>query len=252
MLDEGKNTWHDTGKTTCYSMFYVPGQYDEADNRFVQLRGHVLSAAEWLEISPPPPAEEKPPRIAKFDHTVSSDRIAKSDYTPMDSATLADLVEHIPTSYADSFDDWNRVGMALWRTTCGSEEGLELFDFFSRQSKKYDGSAVGERWYGYMQCQPNHVTVGTLFYLAKEGGWHPPKQMPKRSKVYSIGKGPQTFDELMESIISVGQDSEALNESPGEPKAAPLAGVQASPVAGPRDMDELIAFLAKDTTGLSD
>jgi hypothetical protein len=40
----------DTSKKNCYSLFYVPGQYRRADNRFVHLKGSILPASAWLEI----------------------------------------------------------------------------------------------------------------------------------------------------------------------------------------------------------
>jgi hypothetical protein len=52
---------HDAGKSTCYSMFYFPGQYASAgDNRYVHLRGHIVTAEEWISIAPPEPTATVP------------------------------------------------------------------------------------------------------------------------------------------------------------------------------------------------
>jgi hypothetical protein len=41
----------DTSKINCYSLFYVPGTYQGADNRFIHLEGSILPASAWLEIA---------------------------------------------------------------------------------------------------------------------------------------------------------------------------------------------------------
>jgi hypothetical protein len=224
MLKAGKETWYDPSKTTSYSMFYVSGQYDEADNRFVHLKGLVLSASEWLEVSPAP-ATDIPASKQKELKPSPNKRSTQNKFdrqSDLDAATLMDIVEHLPSLYADEFDDWNRVGMALWSATDGSSEGLEFFDYFSRHSSKYDPTAVRKRWDGYSRSRPTHLTVGTLIHLAKEGGWRPHK--PKvSSRLYGPGKGTQIWEEFVSGI--------------GNGSVKQAAG------SGPKNMGELIEFL---------
>ena len=40
----------DTSKNNCYSLFYVPGSYVGADNRFVHIEGSIFPAKAWLEL----------------------------------------------------------------------------------------------------------------------------------------------------------------------------------------------------------
>jgi hypothetical protein len=42
----------DIGKIGPYNLFYLPGTYAEANNRFEAISGVVLSAGDWLELSP--------------------------------------------------------------------------------------------------------------------------------------------------------------------------------------------------------
>jgi len=42
----------DMGKTGPYNLFYLPGTYTGADNRFEAASGVILSADDWLELSP--------------------------------------------------------------------------------------------------------------------------------------------------------------------------------------------------------
>jgi hypothetical protein len=58
----------DIGKIGPYNLFYLPGTYAEADNRFEALSGVILSARDWLELSPaedPSSEQDQPSAKAK-------------------------------------------------------------------------------------------------------------------------------------------------------------------------------------------
>jgi len=40
----------DTSKNNCYSLFYVPGRYAGADNRFVHIVGSIFPTKAWLQL----------------------------------------------------------------------------------------------------------------------------------------------------------------------------------------------------------
>ena len=67
------------------------------------------------------------------------------------------------------WDDWNRIGMALYQATAGA--GFEIFDDWSRRSTKYDQEATRERWEGIRRSPPDRIGGGLIFRLAREGGW---------------------------------------------------------------------------------
>jgi hypothetical protein len=71
------------------------------------------------------------------------------------------------------WDDWNKIGMATWRATGGSNAGFEVFDTWSQKSSKYAADNTGERWQDYLKSPPTEIGAGTLFYLANEAapGW---------------------------------------------------------------------------------
>jgi DNA-binding transcriptional ArsR family regulator len=73
------------------------------------------------------------------------------------------------------WDDWNRVGMAVWRATGGVEPGFDAFDVWSRKSEVevYDAAETRERWMHYFKYPPTKVGAGTIFYLANQHapGW---------------------------------------------------------------------------------
>ncbi len=85
------------------------------------------------------------------------------------------------------YDDWIHIGMAI----C-SELGtgaFDVFDAWSAKSSKYPGSAqVATHWKSF---EPGKgVTGATIFKLAMDAGWQPPKQ-PKasRARAQPVGGG---------------------------------------------------------------
>jgi len=66
------------------------------------------------------------------------------------------------------WDQWNAVGMATWRATGGSGEGLAAFDAWSRKSPKYDARITAEKWAAFFKSPPTHIGAGTIFHLADQ------------------------------------------------------------------------------------
>lgn len=57
------------------------------------------------------------------------------------------LLKMFSNSRADKYAEWLRIGMMLSDVTGGSEEGLELWDDFSKKSNnKYEVGACGNKW----------------------------------------------------------------------------------------------------------
>ena len=81
---------------------------------------------------------------------------------------LAELVRAIPNDC--DWVAWNRVGMAIFAATAGSEEGLIIFDGFSARSPKYDPYRTEARWRNYRRSPPSRLSAGSLVYLAREHG----------------------------------------------------------------------------------
>ena len=68
---------------------------------------------------------------------------------------------------------WNRVGMAIYAASGGSEDGFIVFDDFSAKSNKYEAHAVEERWRNYRRSRPTQIGMGSLVHLARQSGWTP-------------------------------------------------------------------------------
>jgi hypothetical protein len=82
---------------------------------------------------------------------------------------LRDLARAIPNN-AD-WHEWNRVGMAFFAASDGSDEGFIAFDTWSAKSAKYEPNAVEERWRNYRRSPPSRIGLGTLVHLARLAGW---------------------------------------------------------------------------------
>ncbi|KQW81052.1 hypothetical protein ASC89_04270 [Devosia sp. Root413D1] len=75
----------------------------------------------------------------------------------------------IPTP--PGFQQWNRVAMALFRATDGSEHGFALFDRWSQRGQNYGGTR--ERWETLARSPPDRIGAGTIIRIANEAapGW---------------------------------------------------------------------------------
>jgi Bifunctional DNA primase/polymerase, N-terminal/Primase C terminal 2 (PriCT-2) len=89
-----------------------------------------------------------------------------------DIASLTLAMAMIPNDDC-SWDEWNRIGMALFAATGGSEEGFKLFDAWSQRASKYDAAATLDKWQKFEGCPPREIGAGSIFYLADAAvpGW---------------------------------------------------------------------------------
>jgi hypothetical protein len=104
------------------------------------------------------PAPDQPRQHPKARHDMSEAEI-----------DLAELVAAIPNNL--DWASWNRVGMAIYAASGGSNEGSIVFDDFSAKSSKYNPHTTAERWRNYGRSPPSQIGIGTLVYLAREHGW---------------------------------------------------------------------------------
>ena len=89
-----------------------------------------------------------------------------------DETDLAAAIEVIPNPDL-GWHDWNRIGMALWRGTSGSEGGRAMWHKFSEKSEKYDARTTDEKWQEYFTSPPDQIGAGTIFWEADQAspGW---------------------------------------------------------------------------------
>jgi Primase C terminal 2 (PriCT-2) len=127
--------------------------------RIIDLRPDVeIEPAEVIELLQPlVPAQRRNRRAP-------SGTPLPPQLTDEDLLALGETIANADREWAD----WNRLGMALFAASGGSEAGLASFDLFSRQSAKYDAAETRHRWEHYRQCPPDRLGPGTLVYEARQ------------------------------------------------------------------------------------
>jgi hypothetical protein len=112
-------------------------------------------AYRWLG-KPDPDAPQRPlkPRLERSERDIALDELARA----------------IPNANV-GWHDWNRLGMAFFVASNGSDEGYIAFDDWSAKSSKYDPESVKERWRNYRRSRPSRIGMGTLVHLARQAGW---------------------------------------------------------------------------------
>jgi hypothetical protein len=129
----------------------------------------------WLnELAPAPAPQWLVEKALAASRAARRDDQARttSSNQQTDLTLIADVVHHIPNNDL-GWEDWNRVIMAIWAATGGSDEGFEICDSFSQKSSKYDAVNTRARWDAITACPPDRIGVGTLFWLADQAapGW---------------------------------------------------------------------------------
>jgi hypothetical protein len=87
---------------------------------------------------------------------------------------LAQMVAAIPNN--ESWDGWVAVGLAIFVTSDGSNEGAIVFDDWSSKSPKYNPYSTAEKWREFHKYPPNSTGVGKLIKMAVEAGWRSRKE----------------------------------------------------------------------------
>ena len=81
-----------------------------------------------------------------------------------DLAALGEIIANPDREWAD----WNRLGMAFFAASNGSEAGFAAFERVSQRSAKYDASDTRRRWEHFRQSPPHRLGPGTLIYEARQ------------------------------------------------------------------------------------
>jgi hypothetical protein len=86
---------------------------------------------------------------------------------PVSDKQLRAVMAMIPNDDATDWEDWNRIGLASFAATNGSDFGFELFDEWSQKNEdKYDYAYTYEKWEKFKASPPTDIGVGTLIHEA--------------------------------------------------------------------------------------
>jgi len=69
---------------------------------------------------------------------------------------------------AENYERWIKVGMALHPL---GDDGLKLWLEWSSRAVNYDEKTCRSKWLSFGKYTEEKVTIGTIYYLAREGGW---------------------------------------------------------------------------------
>jgi hypothetical protein len=97
---------------------------------------------------------------------------ARRDYTRTE-IDLAEVVAAIPNNH--DWHGWNRIGMAIFAASNGSDQGGIIFDAWSAKSPKYNPYETIARWRHWHRSPPARIGIGTLIHEAKQAGWVSPR-----------------------------------------------------------------------------
>ncbi len=93
--------------------------------------------------------------------------------TPMVVSALA----FVPNENVE-WEEWNRIGMAVFRATSGCQEGLDGWCDWSAKSAKHEDQACIDRWSHFAGSPPSRIGPGTIFFHALANGWQRPTPEP--------------------------------------------------------------------------
>ncbi|MEZ5784752.1 MAG: PriCT-2 domain-containing protein [Rhizobiaceae bacterium] len=95
-------------------------------------------------------------------------------------ALIEEAVAHIRNDDL-SYDAWIKIGLALYAAL--GPEGRGLWENWSAEAPKNDPAYTAEKWDSFASVRS--VTVGTLFWLARQNGWRAAK--PQRARATADG-----------------------------------------------------------------
>jgi P4 family phage/plasmid primase-like protien len=156
--------------------YTAPSHYvavDGTTKRYVWMKGDLSTASpvppevlEHLDLAEPTPVITESRStlsraVTKDPETVS---LRSSASVITEEEDIAGLLGGLSPARADHYDDWLRVGMALYN----GGYPCELWDEWSRQSAKYSIGVCQSKWRSFGGSTGTPVTVATLWKWLKE------------------------------------------------------------------------------------
>jgi archaellum biogenesis ATPase FlaH len=144
--------------------FAVTGRtFEDLDTMTMLTLDRLQAVHEKMEAFQPRP---KPKPRPASDHPRRHDS---------DAARLLDAIDHIPNPDLH-WEEFNKIGMAIYAATGGSVEGHAAFEHFSARSSLHEAAATEERWNNYRRSPPKQLSAGTIFHEARLAGWREPER----------------------------------------------------------------------------
>ena len=136
-----------------------------------------------------------------------------------------------------SWDQWNKVGMALFRATEGAPEALELFDLWSQKADKYNASYTAKQWNKYERCPPSEIGAGSIYFWADNA--HPnwrrdirrAEQIRRNAEIGNdLPQAPMpvlmTLEEMHDRLVWIGMAGAVVDRVTGCLRRKELAAIE--------------------------
>jgi hypothetical protein len=124
-------------------------------------------------------------------------RMSDEEHVSVDPAMITAALAVIPNPDVD-WENWNRIGMAIYAATEGSDAGFDIFDTWSQKSRKYNARTTRTKWRLYHRSPPTRISAGTLIFLASQAqpGWLAHYDQELIAKLERINRDPAALAEL--------------------------------------------------------
>ncbi|PIG93725.1 DUF3987 domain-containing protein [Gloeocapsopsis sp. IPPAS B-1203] len=104
-------------------------------------------------------------KMLKPNRGVSKYRFSDEELSPQKRIDIMAALYSLPASYADDYETWLKVGMALH--SVGDASLLQAWDTWSQLSDKYEEDCCIKKWESFNH-KSHGVTLGTLNYFVKK------------------------------------------------------------------------------------
>ena len=158
---------------------------------------------------------------------------ADADLEEIEAALIA-----IPNDASVNWEEWNRIGIAVFAATGGPAAGEAMFDRWSQKYSGYDAGDTEAKWRALEKCPPTEIGAGTLFYLADQASptWRSDYRLASiGSDVVGVDKNLNDVD-LIEQAIELFDAAQPLRGSLAEKYLVGLA------IAMPDAAHEVLRF----------
>ncbi|MDA9982531.1 DUF5906 domain-containing protein [Gammaproteobacteria bacterium] len=107
----------------------------------------------------------------------------------LQAGELSDIEDALNFIDPGSYDVWLTVGMAL-KTSSDSDEAFQCWCRWAKRSDKFDEEASRQKWHSFTAARDAGVTVGTIYFLARQNGWlgpqHAGELIAELNNVYAV------------------------------------------------------------------
>lgn len=88
-----------------------------------------------------------------------------------DIEEIKDMLSYITPNL--HHDEWVKIGMCIHNATDASNEGLQIWDSWSRPGTTYKENLCQKKWFSFGRNQHQPVGMGSLVTIARAAGWEP-------------------------------------------------------------------------------